>query len=679
MDFHVSRRRLNAIQKCIKWIEESFCNDRSVFDQDSIRVGAADDAADDAANFIRRHQEEQGRGVHGIIRQGGSGDAVIDITATTRTTTEQIKECDVGGRSNNHHACASNIGFFAKRDIRLEEAEVSRTLVLLPYSAVLNCTDSTLQEDNIPLLRSILNDTMKEYDIYANAAFEKNKMKEYDFYKHNNGRICHDGEIRLTLFLTILFCFLESCSSSEEGKVLDINIDSAPLYDELKRITVKWAPYLETLPTDFTSLPPFWSKNELQNMEGTCFAKYISRVQNEYIENWYNVIRPSLVNAAALCHDDVSSGDSMLMKVPPEEADEPDQDQNTKMSKLPSYYTRALGIVQSRTHGSGSMSEYGLTDLLGRIDGLSMNVVLHPLLDLVNGERGDEHINTEMTYNPRQRCVELKAIRDIKAGEELIVSYGEAVSLSYLQRFGFLPKRNGLPDLECTCLFKSMPHCLLPDQRDKLRWKKLELHGFHKENLASEIYGTEPFNIIYDNNELRKYRKSELYTPHTCPPQIDHFTTAASVLLMNEKSLKGIPQEPYLESYENGKMMVSIIDLWLSQFNTPSNDFDFALVKKQSGNLRMGTFMRMMERETLIKWRHAICIRHGCYDYDMEWVEPGVDHFPPLGSKTCCYICKASFDVKTCTRCKMVHYCSVKCQKEHWQRGHKEVCGKVRK
>ena len=408
-------RRSNAIQKCISWIEESFNESQSILNQDLVGFGVSCSGNSNTSSSVHPPRR--------------TAEIVAPIAEQEKKEDQPIIP-----------SSSLMIGAFVKKDIQAVN-DKGLLLLSIPSSAILNCTDSTLQKENIPVLQSILNDAMEAYELYAERSFEKNILREYDFYKHNNCRMCHDGEIRLTIFLTVLFCFLERRSCSNDNKEGGFNIDilNPILSEELRRITDKWSPYLNTLPKDFTSLPPFWSAIELENIKGTSFSNYISRVQNEYIENWDNVIGPCLVNAG-ISHEEYSAP----MK----------EENKNSMDRLPSYYTAAIAIVQSRTHGSNSSeSEYGEPDELGRIDGLSMNVVLHPLIDLVNGERDKELINCEVEFNPQQKSVELRAICDIKAGEELIVSYGDAVNFSYLQRFGFLPFRNGLPDPHCTCVF----------------------------------------------------------------------------------------------------------------------------------------------------------------------------------------------------------------------------------
>lgn len=45
--------------------------------------------------------------------------------------------------------------------------------------------------------------------------------------------------------------------------------------------------------------------------------------------------------------------------------------------------------------------------------------------------------------------------------------------------------------------------------------------------------------------------------------------------------------------------------------------------------------------------------------------------------KTCSTCFKQNYDVRECSRCKAVAYCSKKCQTNDWQAGHKKECKKL--
>ena len=676
--------RLDAIQKCISWVERTFHEDKPIFDRNVITFEGC---------HSHSHSHSHGRSTSTSSGSSSAPDVNINIDMEDSIQKDDTRDDKIieKGHHHNQNQNPTMIGIFAKQDIYISKSSNERNVLLtLPNPATLSCSNTALRKEKAPAIQELLNETMKEYDTYIGDKFAKSKVGDFDFYRFTDGRILADSEVRLTLFLTLLLCFMDTdttntCNSTgddeEDGnndgdnngngddhtiQHSDISADMN-VADELGRLAEKWSPYLSTWPHEFSSLPPFWSETEVENIKGTCFSQYMARLQDELIENWENIVGPSLAEAG-------------IYKYVPAYADNSDSSEERHtatrtLNDLPIFYQLAVGAVQSRTHGSNEMSD-GNRDMLGRATDSTIGIVLHPLLDLVNGERAEEHVNVEMRGGEHGTI--LYASRDIKAGEELVVSYEDTLTLSYLQRFGFLPFRDGLPDPRNGWLPLSLPAHLVPAPEEQLRWKKLKEFELSNQNISSEMYATGPFALMYDNEQMRKHRKNPAATPYTCPPQLDKLYACASILLCNEKGLRDIPQEGFLESYDPGKMVVQIIDHWLSRLSTPSNEYDFELIgsQSQSWNFRMGTYMRMLEREILVKWRHAVCIRWGCYDYDGEIEGTGVKHVPPILSK-CCYICKATFHVKKCTRCKMISYCSVSCQKEHWREGHKEVCGKA--
>jgi hypothetical protein len=619
--------RLNAVQNCVSWVEETFHNNQPIYDRDLICFSSS-------ASYP--------------VKTGNTDKCANYDDADKSNTPNKIKLT----------SSESDVGVFAKKDVC---ASPSTVLLSLPLSAVLSCDKASLKEGNVPVMQSTMQENMKKYRRYVEKSLLTNIYKKYDYYRHNSCRTIDESEVRLTIFLTFLLAFIERKNSSlNNADEMDPD-----LKEELETLTMKWIPYLNTWPHNFNSLPPFWSKDELDNIQGTSFLRYVTRVQKEYIENWDMIIRPALEEAGIYS---TSSDKSIAIE---------NHDAVLKLGSLPLFYKLAIGAVQSRTHGSSNIGE---VDFLGRVDGYSMHVVLHPLLDLVNGERANEHVNVELEFDSHHSCMELRPTRDIKANEELILSYEDALSMSYLQRFGFLPMKDGLPDPDQGWLTLSLPLHLAPNENDKLRWKKLEELGFYKQNLTSEVFSTGPFALTYNNTEMQKYRMNPPRTPHTCPAQLEQIYNCGSVLLYNDKALNDIPQDPYIECYDFGGIMVTMIDSWLSELKTSNNEHDFQMIEKEKGNFRMGTFMRMLEREILMKWRHAICIRWSCYDYDEDECElSGFKNVPSKSSGTkVCYICNATFHVKKCTRCKQISYCGIKCQKEHWKDGgHKYICRKL--
>lgn len=73
-----------------------------------------------------------------------------------------------------------------------------------------------------------------------------------------------------------------------------------------------------------------------------------------------------------------------------------------------------------------------------------------PLLDFLNHSKEPNVIVTPQHDQVNNRSyVVLTALRDIAAGEQLTVSYGELANTHMVQKYGFVEKNN--PKLEALC------------------------------------------------------------------------------------------------------------------------------------------------------------------------------------------------------------------------------------
>eukprot|EP01083_Nonionella_stella_P241194 842448_1 len=151
--------------------------------------------------------------------------------------------------------------------------------------------------------------------------------------------------------------------------------------------------------------------------------------------------------------------------------------------------------------------------------------------------------------------------------------------MSYLQRFGFLPLRKGLPDINTCFLILYVPPHLVPDPRDLYRWELLNEQGYSKKTISSQFYGVGPFALHYDNKQMRRYRQT-LVPPglqSNANPQLEKIYNFAEVLVDDEA-------ERAQQVVDMGKIVVEIFDYFLNQLETTSNEDDFSLVCNRSGN-----------------------------------------------------------------------------------------------
>ena len=115
---------------------------------------------------------------------------------------------------------------------------------------------------------------------------------------------------------------------------------------------------------------------------------------------------------------------------------------------------------------------------------------------------------------------------------------------------------------------------------------------------------------------------------------------------------------------------MAMIDYRLEQHPTDSLEEDQAKLSGQHGNMRTGTYYRILERDLLHQWRHAIGQVYDVYGETLLGQK-----ILPLRVDTACDTCKSSLSpLKKCMQCKQTAYCGRKCQVEDWKGEHKQIC-----
>jgi hypothetical protein len=153
--------RLEAIQKCVLWVEESFHGNKLVFDRDVLAFEPASHACG------------------AVIRNVGGND---DDGNDTQTESNMI-------------------GVFAKQDIKELDNKV---LLTLPYNASLYCSHPSVQKS--PSVLSVMQTVMKLHGGLVERAVAESATAKYDMYPSlNKGQIIGDGGVRLTILLTLMF------------------------------------------------------------------------------------------------------------------------------------------------------------------------------------------------------------------------------------------------------------------------------------------------------------------------------------------------------------------------------------------------------------------------------------------------------------------------------------------
>jgi MYND finger/SET domain len=300
-----------------------------------------------------------------------------------------------------------------------------------------------------------------------------------------------------------------------------------------------------------------------------------------------------------------------------------------------------------------------------------------PLVDLLNGDRDESpRCNTHLMHFPGIH-VALQATRDIEAGHELVFSYGQVSNKVLISKFGFLPLHQtvgGYPTINVLDVVHILPPPKSVWEEADPRWNSLTnerdgkaLERRHVVDICAEE-GT-PFALMGDAGSMARVRRSETWRP----PYLNNIDLSAMLSLIDPDEEEG---NLSVEPWEPGAIILDMIDCRLDQFATKSmkEDVSFLAQTQTTGNRKTALLYRIVEREILTMWRHAIA-KH--YDVYGETNSNGNTIYEPLlTQKDGCCVCQTAlaWPLKSCTRCKSAHYCSKTCQNEDWKAGHKEAC-----
>lgn len=552
------------------------------------------------------------------IADGGDGSGENDFTTK--------------GSSNSSSSQTSYrppmVGIYARQNIRRGDV-----LITIPEDCVLSEQNGRLRF----LSSEMVDKAMRVYQeqVQSHSA----ELNPWDPFHKTQGRVLWQDELRLMLHLTcLLFARRRKPIENATSKLVEA--------------AQHWKPYLDTLPDDYSSLIFHWTQEEVENLRGTSCHALVQRLRKEVRDNWETSFRDVLMDFL--------------------QNEDPSQDIDHEL--LHSCYMNAVCGVYSRMHGLETEDT-----VKGDNDNSRCTC---PLVDLINGDREDSpRCNTILLQYPASH-IALQASRDIMAGEELIFSYGAVSNQVFVTKFGFLPlKKNGEPKISELDVVHVLPPPNMVMSEDNPKWSVLSNarngstlerhHLIEKPPYISSERGT-PFGLKGDEATIAQVRTTENWLPS----YMTNFHVYAMTFLTDEEDLAASDDGmgPYIsiEPWEPGALILEMIDYRLQEFEQKSMAVEKSLAQSQKGNIRTGTLHRMLEREILQMWRHAVAKHYDVYG------EPDSQGkiFEPLESEHVCQTCQASLSgpLKSCARCKRAYYCGGMCQKEDWKAGHNLTC-----
>jgi len=403
-------------------------------------------------------------------------------------------------------------------------------------------------------------------------------------------------------------------------------------------------------------LAPYWKEEQVNDVLPYSIVSELSKGRRSYLSSVFSeVIYPNTLK----------NPDKFINR----EIKKDEKNNDTQEEKLRKSFYYAFSITFSRSHEGHEGPE------------------IIPLVDLFNGmdeEICSEGINVKLVSgfwpflhgsiyrnDCNLKCSAVYATRNIEAGEELIISYGDITASQFLTKYGYVPmKLIESPKIRDTVSVYCPPD-IIPPRSDKLRMKALEeINRFPLEEFRSQRMPLAYFEshtlMMYQRygqeDEQLKMMRQFLILSHIVPNSVVENNIRTRRLQCNN-----------INSIDICKVLCNVVDHTIHQlggFTTSHEDMSEAnKVTTPSWKVAM-LRARISQRETLLVWRNLFLKNYGLLDSPYTVIPLNPCQIRSRGS---CLICGKTYPIKVCTRCKSVWYCSREHQKTDWKK-HKLEC-----
>lgn len=186
------------------------------------------------------------------------------------------------------------------------------------------------------------------------------------------------------------------------------------IYEYLRGDTSPWFPYIQLLPTTFDTLM-FWTPEELAELQGSAVVNKIGKQSAE--ENWSSTILPIMMDEEAL--------------FPLSTANTADREKKLLLlAHMAGSMIMAYAFDIDEENSDGSEGDCDLTE--DDEDNPAKGMV--PFADMLNA---DAHCNNARLFHENEFLI-MKAIKDIKAGDEIFNDYGPLPRSDLLRMYGYI-------------------------------------------------------------------------------------------------------------------------------------------------------------------------------------------------------------------------------------------------
>ena len=192
------------------------------------------------------------------------------------------------------------------------------------------------------------------------------------------------------------------------------------LYEYNNKDASNWAPYFAVLPSEFNTLM-FWSDDELAQLQASAVVHKIGRQSAD--EGFRNELLPVIMEFASV----IFAGDAQAQEKAAELGTEQGMMLMHKMGSLIMAY--AFDVEPAESHKEIDEEGYASED---EDEALPKGMV--PMADMLNADA--DRNNARLFYE--QAALTMKAIKPIKAGEEIFNDYGPLPRSDLLRRYGYI-------------------------------------------------------------------------------------------------------------------------------------------------------------------------------------------------------------------------------------------------
>ena len=192
------------------------------------------------------------------------------------------------------------------------------------------------------------------------------------------------------------------------------------LYEYLNKDASNWAPYFAVLPSEFNTLM-FWSDDELAQLQASAVVHKIGRQGAD--EGFKSELIPVIKEFASV----IFAGDPQAQEKAAEMETEQGMMLMHKMGSLIMAY--AFDVEPAENHKEIDEEGYASED---EDEALPKGMV--PMADMLNADA--DRNNARLFYE--QAALTMKALKPIRAGEEIFNDYGPLPRSDLLRRYGYV-------------------------------------------------------------------------------------------------------------------------------------------------------------------------------------------------------------------------------------------------